>query len=681
MPLTFGNVKRIALSNTAEELKCAILKSQQWLAKDKKARIGLVVPALAEQRALVIRILSEAFKPNTFNVAAPIPLRQYPLIDSALLVLSFFREITIEALSRFLRSPFFKNASREQNIRAALDVRMRRFSETVFTLEDVVTKMAVIMKKEAKLSHWTGFSDLQKWVLMRTKIRGKQRASLWRDQFLAMLHDLGWPGDRVLIPEELEIIEQWQKVLSDYVAMDRVLGEHRYGEAVFELQKLLQNTAYAPSAMANTPASAPIQVLGILEALGMPFDYLWVSGLSREAWPPQPLPNPFIPLSLQREYDLPQSSAAQALKMARQWTARLSQGGQEVIFSYPQRLEDRPVSVSGLIADIPEISLSDLGIARDRDVQTSRPLSVEKTKILDNQDHAPPVEATETLKGGSQILKLQALCPFRAFAEIRLQAKPMPQQSLGLNAAQRGEIIHQILAYFWEDLRDQSALLALPSTILDHRIHAAIDKIFLNWQARYPKTLTPHYLKLEKKRTYALIEAFIALEKKRPDFAVVSTEKKRVVCVEGLEMQIRIDRIDRVENQSELVIDYKTGQVSLGDWFSERLKEPQLPLYCLTEAQKTAGLVFGLIRPDAIKYQGLVAKADLLPGVKTPEKAKSLGCAASFSEQCDVWRQSISRLAREFMQGLARVQPLEGENTCKRCSLKPLCRIHSSNPV
>jgi ATP-dependent helicase/nuclease subunit B len=691
---TCGNLMRISVANTEQELKYAILKSKQWLTHQPGARIGIVVPALKEQRALVIRTLEEAFTPASFNVAAPVALKRYPLVNSALLVLRFFTEISLEAFSRFLRSPFFRNASLEQNIRATTDVMIRGFSETAFTLEGAIKKIEVSIKQEPKLTKFTGLADLQQLALMRTKMRDKQKASFWRDQFSDILNCVGWPGDRLSTPEELEIIEQWQKVLTDYVSMERVLGEHRYSDAVSHLQRLLQNTTYSPSTMGKTRGSASIQVLGILEALGMPFDYLWVTGLYREAWPPNPAPNPLIPLSLQRQYDLPRSSAARELKMARQFTERLSQGGKEVVFSYPQIIEERSVSVSPLITDIREVTDRDLEIDLDlfkpsetHEITSSffaRPTRCDQTVAHSKEEvvsytQAPSVGIAEKIKGGSHILKLQALCPFRAFAETRLHAKPILKQSLGLNAAERGEIIHQILEYFWKGLKDQTALLAMPEDILENRILSAIESIFSHWQARYPRTLTPQYLRLEKKRTYELIEQFIALEKSRPYFEVVSTEKNRVVNVEGLEIKIRIDRIDRLENQSEILVDYKTGEVSISNWFGERPKDPQLPLYCVTEEKKPSGIVFGVIRPDAIKYQGLVQEADALPGVKTPEKAEAIGCAASFAEQYDAWKNAIALLAREFMQGVARVEPIEGENTCRTCSFKPLCRINSKD--
>ncbi len=671
-----GQLSRVSAVDTETELKYAFLKAKKWLNQNPEARIGIVVPALAEQRALVVRTLEAFFEPGFFNVAAPPSLKSYPMIDSALLVLRFFMTISLEDFSRFLRSPFFYQASAEQNIRAALDLKIRYFAETTFTLESIIKRIEVSIKKESKLANFTGVSRLQQLVAMRSQMRGKQRASFWRDRFLDILKCVGWPGDRLLTSEELSISEQLHKVLTEYAAMQAVLGEHSYFEAVSHLQRLLQNTVYAPSSTTSTTgkahSDAPIQVLGVLEALGMPFDYLWVTGLHREAWPPEPAPNPLIPLKLQRQYDLPRSSAARELKIAQQLTERLSQGGKEVVFSYPSILEERVVSCSALVAHIPEISVENVENLE----------KVEVSGLLENRDvldQAPFVGLTEKIKGGAQILKLQALCPFRAFAETRLQAKPIPVRDLGLTAAERGEIIHQVLDYFWQGLHDQKALLAMSEAVLACRIEAAVNRILSDWQLRYPRTLTPQYLKLEKKRTVELVSRFIALEKTRPFFEVVSTEKKRVVNIEGLEIKIRIDRIDRLENQSKILLDYKTGEVSMSHWFGKRPKDPQLPLYCMSEEPRLAGIAVGVIRPDAAKYQGLAAEIDALPGIKTPEKAAALGCAANFREQCEVWETAVRSLAREFMQGVSRVAPIDGDNTCRTCSLKPLCRVHAKD--
>lgn len=666
-----GSLYRLPVADTETEFKFALLKAKQWLDQNPEARIGLVVPALEEQRAMVVRLCEALLPVGSFNIAAPSALGRYAMIDAAFLGLSFLMgEISLEKFSRFLRSPFFTHAYSEQTIRAAIDIKLREFAESAFTLESVIKKLDIILKQEPRMAGFSGLASLQKLALMRDDIRGKQTNQYWIEKFSEILNCLGWPGDRELTPEELELSEQWQKLLTDYLSMERVLGEHRYFEAVSHLQKLAQNMPFAPASThtGRTRGSAPVQILGILEALGMPFDALWVTGLHREAWPPEPAPNPFIPIALQRKWDLPRSSAARELKMARQFTARLSEGGQEVIFSYPTTIDDRAVSASALIADMPVVTASDLELLNGENaLENSLERSLSLLPKIDLEENAPVVGKTEKIKGGTQILKLQALCPFRAFAETRLEARPIPTQSLGLNAAERGEIIHQILERFWQGLENQTQLLALSDDSLQDRIQGAVDEIFTHWQQKYPRTLTPQYLLLEKQRTFELIERFIALEKTRPYFEIVSTEQKGVVDLEGLEIKIRIDRIDRLDNQAEILVDYKTGEVSINNWFGDRPKDPQLPLYCVTrENPKPTGIVFGVIRPDMVKYQGLVDVADALPGVKNAE---------NFEEQRVAWQDSLRRLASEFMQGMAKVDPLEGANTCRTCSLKSLCRV------
>jgi hypothetical protein len=40
------------------------------------------------------------------------------------------------------------------------------------------------------------------------------------------------------------------------------------------------------------------------------------------------------------------------------------------------------------------------------------------------------------------------------------------------------------------------------------------------------------------------------------------------------------------------------------------------------------------------------------------------------------WRRSIEQLARDFLAGRADVNPRKYPETCERCGLQTLCRIH-----
>ena len=57
----------------------------------------------------------------------------------------------------------------------------------------------------------------------------------------------------------------------------------------------------------------------------------------------------------------------------------------------------------------------------------------------------------------------------------------------------------------------------------------------------------------------------------RPHFTVIATEKRLEATFADLTLQVQIDRIDKLDDGSEIIIDYKTGLVHIEDWFSTRL--------------------------------------------------------------------------------------------------------------
>ncbi len=669
-----GQAKRLPCTTSEAEIEHAAQMAKAWLtqaAYTSENTIGIVIPDLDKQRAKVIRILDAALSPNSFNVAAPIALIQYPMISIALLVLNFLSpgsRVPLEKFSQYLRSPFFREGDSGLLARSALDVEIRQWGEAEFTLATLCRK---IKAHPLETLSTTWLCAFQTFVEAAPTVMGKHSAAHWCKKFKQSLERLGWPGERALNSTEQEINKQWYRLLADYQELGSVLPMHTYSEALYYLTRLARETTFLPAS-----EECPVQVLGLLEAVGLPFQYLFVTGLHREAWPLDPAPNPFIPLAQQRQHGLPRSTPARELAMAQKFTERLCAGGKEIIFSYPIELDGHSCTISALLEKLPELPALEIShwipnssISRSPDFQSA---GEEKSIKLANTDHIP---------GGTRAIKLQALCPFRAFVEVRLGAASLPMpRSLDLNAAERGEIIHQVLHLFWEGLDNQAQLLALSETDLNNRLTTAINTVFQRWQQKRPSILTPTYLALERERTFNLIFRLITLDKTRPDFEIVAREAEKIIELEGLKFKIRIDRIDRVADQ-EVIIDYKTGETFLGSWFGDRPTEPQLPLYGVTREAKAQGIAYAIVRPDAVKFQGVAAEESLLPGVKTPEKMRSYGAEIDWDSQCKTWEQSIRSLAKDFSEGVATVDPVAGTNTCRTCSLKPVCRIHSSEQV
>jgi RecB family exonuclease len=158
---------------------------------------------------------------------------------------------------------------------------------------------------------------------------------------------------------------------------------------------------------------------------------------------------------------------------------------------------------------------------------------------------------------------------------------------------------------------------------------------------------------------------------------VLGTEIKKERLIEGLDLHLRMDRVDRLQDGKLLVIDYKTGDVAPKMWELPRPDDVQLPLYAgfgLDENTECGGLVFAKIRAGELEFVGRVenVKSTLLPDVS----ARSGLAKNKLTEQdMAAWREYIEQMARDFVAGEAKVDPRDGEKTCEKCGLQTLCRI------
>ena len=66
---------------------------------------------------------------------------------------------------------------------------------------------------------------------------------------------------------------------------------------------------------------------------------------------------------------------------------------------------------------------------------------------------------------------------------------------------------------------------------------------------------------------------------------------------------MRLDRVDKIGDKL-LIIDYKTGEVTPGNWLGDRPKDPQLPLYLLASDPRAHGCAFAQIKGGNIRFIG-----------------------------------------------------------------------------
>lgn len=281
-----------------------------------------------------------------------------------------------------------------------------------------------------------------------------------------------------------------------------------------------------------------------------------------------------------------------------------------------------------------------------------------------DDDYSQTLE-TNYFSGGTSSLKLQAQCPFKANATLRLQARPLAQPQLFLTAAERGSIVHEVLENFWQTCSGLTQLLELLQQDLQKVLQPIITKILKRWQKRRPLTLTNNYLALEKERLSNLIHRWLLYEARRAPFTVHQIEQKNAANIGSLQINIKIDRVDQIAPNSFVIIDYKTGQVSPSEWFSEPIFDPQLPLYAVY-SKDIAAVAIASLQAKQLKFIGVSAQEDLLPNVVA---------ISQWDEQKQKWQESLQTIAQQFAKGHAVVAPYNSK-VCNLCQLQGLCRVY-----
>ncbi|HEX7053461.1 MAG TPA: PD-(D/E)XK nuclease family protein, partial [Burkholderiales bacterium] len=470
----------------------------------------------------------------------------------------------------------------------------------------------------------------------------------WARQFSALLDAAGFPGERTLDSAEFQTRARLHEALGELSKLERVAPRFSFSQAISFLRRECEANLFQPES-----ADAPIQVLGLLESRGLRFDCLWVSGLTDEAWPLSASPNPFVPIRLQKAAGVPEASAEASLELDRRITAEWRGAAAEVVFSCPLKEKDHDLAPSPLIADVPEESVSVPDFPRYRDVL----FDARRTESF--ADWKAPAVTEGKMRGGTRVLADQAACPFRAFAKWRLSAETLEDPAPGLDARDRGKLLHVLMKEIWEQLRGSDALASDFSAVISRAADVAVKELGL--QGRFAE--------LERERLAKLAREWLDVEAQRPPFEVSSIEEKRTLTVAGLELQSRIDRMDRLRGGGHVLIDYKTGNVgNPKQWHGPRLDDPQLPLYAVAAPEELAAVVFAKLKPGEMRFMGYSRAPNLLPKVVVNP--------APWPKLLEEWQRDTEALGRAFVSGDAHVDPKEDLKTCRLCELQTLCRVY-----
>jgi ATP-dependent helicase/nuclease subunit B len=668
MPKTNAGMVRIPFPDSEREIEAAARWARALLENKATGRIGVVVVGLSSRRNPVERIFRGILEPDAqlpgksrssklINISAGNPFSAYPIIKSALAILSLSPgDNEWSVISNLIRSSYLLGADNERTNRALLDMRLRQKCGNRVKISSLLR-----MYQQGVPACPVLAQILKKWLDVCGKSSQEQKAGEWSRTFSTMLEAFGWPGERPLNSVEFQAMQAWTELLSNFASTDLTGESMTRGEAVLLVRRIAGNLMFQPET-----EQASVQILGSLEASGLFFDHLWIAGLHDEAWPGPCNPNPFLPIRLQREKGIPRCSPERELEFAVLITKRLFSSGTNVVLSHPVSTEDRELGASPLIAAIPSTEPGELNLWNGASVTEVIRNSRKAETIIDEM--APPLGETAWQRGGTKVFQYQSVCPFRAFAELRLGAEELESPVPGLDPRERGTLVHAVLEEVWKELKTHAALCSRQdlSGIIDNSVDMAITRLEQNRGSALPKS----FAALERERLRQLITDWLEIEKNRQQpFEVISPEKEKYAEVSGIRFKVKIDRVDRLSNGREVIIDYKTGKTSYGSWETDRPDEPQLPLYSTIHEKPLAGILFARIKTGDMGFWGLVNNDLAMP------KCQPVDLGAKINE----WRSVLEKIGLDFRAGHAEVDPKKQAKQCRFCNLACLCRISELN--
>lgn len=659
-----------------EEIEQAARWTRDCLVHDPDSRIGIVMPHLEQDREAVDAIFRrqlciESLLTQTdgnlpYAISQGMPLADYPLVASAMHILALAKhEPGVDQLCVILKSPFIRGYQAERSQRALLDSNIRMIGEQRLGLKQLLWLMDNTYSDISCPQLSESLHTLDRFIKDKP---ARLLPGEWIIRFSRQLKIMGWPGDHSPDSSEYQTLEAWKKALDDMATLDLVSSPMDCQSAMGRLAKILAGTGFQPET-----GTVPIHIMGPEGAAAMGFDRLWVTGLHDQDWPPVVQTLPFIPVGLQRQAGITSVAANTQLIQAGKLLYRLVESSPDVVLSYACTDKDRVQRPSPLLQ---KVNLTEHDVSGPDSSPGFYQQLTGAGKFEKYEDRCgPAISPGVPVTGGSSLFKDQALCPFRGFSRHRLHAESIDTTDIGLNARDRGQLVHRALQLIWNKLKSSNQLRNTSASVLDEYIQQAVRKA-IQQQAQYKtETFTGRFRQLEESRLARLVKDWLLVDLERPAFTVAATEKGHHVIFAGILLSMRLDRVDELPDGRLVIIDYKTGNVSINDWEGERPSDPQLPLYAVTCDGEVAALVYASLKTGAMKYIGLSQEDDLLPGCSVP-----LG--TDWNDKLAAWRDTLNKLGSDFINGDAVVDPknyTRSNSACRYCDLHALCRIDEKN--
>ncbi len=663
---TYQQINCYAYETPHNEAYAIATEIQKQSYQNPEIQIGVVVPDLDQSFDTLQSIFDTVLLPDSerhlpilenryrpYQISAGQPLIKQPVIAHLFQWLKSSWQTEFNAIAGLIQSPYIAYAKEYQSIRQLAISACKSSCQVHSSFKTILKQLAFAQQIDSSLLSMA--NNIEKNIPYHKK-------QLSFDQFSKIVWNiielLKWPGTMLLTSYEHQAVTSFYKAWKQIKKCQRLAIDLTYHQWLAYCEMLLSQQPF----QTENKADAPIQILGILESTGLYFDQMYLMHFDDHCWPKLVQPNPYLPYSVQKAYQMPHATPERELTFARQVTHRLLCQANKVTVSYCYYQNQ---SLSPLVSQITSPAIGSL--------HPPQPTAIVH---YERQDVIRPVDTSLTTRmGGVTFLQDILTCPYRAHLKHRLNLEKLPEHQVPLDGAEKGQIIHDVLEAIWKTLNNQYNLKQI--TCIKKWVEAFIEHQ-LRQQGLFD-TLPKWLVQGEQWRLQELITKWLELEQLRQmDFQVIQLEQTVMIKLGAFRLKGRIDRVDLLEDGQKIVIDYKTGQKLPAShaWDPASLKMPQLPVYALH--QQADGIAIGGVNPKLLNkgikqcWKVLSADGPWLTSTYPKPYEGSSDWPETFNGLKYAWKNLIDTAADAFAQG--DLMPNPSTDHCRHCTVNLICR-------
>ncbi len=596
----------------------------------------------------------QVFTDLPVNFSRGVELAKVPMFRDALLLLGLVvKDLGRAELTALLRSPFFGWLATDHNDKATVIAHFFDSKRSVFELRHVLEVLGKVVPK-SPLETALSVARVDRLSSLRLS------ACEWRDRVSALLQAAGWPSASGLDSVEYQQLELVDGLFDEIEANS--LDNEPYPLTLFvsRLRSALSEKLFQPQTDVGK-----LQVMGLADTMGLSFEAARIVGATSESLPSKPSLLSFIPWEICRSYQISKIDEESHDKVTARLIGQLGSVG-EVSCTY-HRVSEGTAKLPSRFCDVGhhEAALSE--------ARGDKGIVVRLESIDDSLGLATNLPNQQA--GGVSLLEQQAACPLKAHLNHKLGIRPLETEAEGLTPGERGGVLHEALKCLFSSLKNSDQIKSLTAADREVLIEAAADEAARSLKASVRERVGLSTLELERQRLSGILGAWLDVEGSRDiRFTVELSEAPLEWECDGLNLSLKVDRVDRLSTGQRIVIDYKSsaGQ-SAADWSQSPLKSPQLPCYSQVIANVET-IAIGQASMNEPGYLTLGADIGLDDADKKNKKAMARAGVTELAGLKDQWLADLRALVSAFVDGSGTATP--SPSACRYCHYAAICRAH-----